>query len=65
VTLPESNYLETVLCPFGVDRKVIEALAARDPEQARKAMHSHLSRAHDRWARRLESSKKSKVNNCS
>jgi DNA-binding FadR family transcriptional regulator len=44
-------------------RKVIEALAARNPEQARKAMHSHLSRAHGRWARRLESSKKSKLNN--
>ncbi len=28
-------------------RKIIEALAVRDPEQARKTMHSHLSRAHE------------------
>jgi DNA-binding FadR family transcriptional regulator len=43
-------------------RKIIEALAARDPEQARKAMHSHLIRAHDRWAQQLENRKKSKAN---
>jgi GntR family transcriptional regulator, transcriptional repressor for pyruvate dehydrogenase complex len=43
-------------------RKIIRALAGRDSEQARKAMHSHLSRAHDRWARELENGKKSKVN---
>jgi GntR family transcriptional regulator, transcriptional repressor for pyruvate dehydrogenase complex len=43
-------------------RKIIRALAGHDSEQARKAMHSHLSRAHDRWARELENGKKSKVN---
>jgi DNA-binding FadR family transcriptional regulator len=43
-------------------RKIIEALAARDPERARKAMHSHLIRAHDRWAQQLENRKKSKAN---
>ena len=39
-------------------RKIIEALAVGDPEQARKTMHSHLSRAHDRWAQQLENGKK-------
>ena len=31
-------------------RKIVGALAARDPEQARKAMRNHLQKAHDRWA---------------
>jgi DNA-binding FadR family transcriptional regulator len=42
-------------------RKIIEALAAHDPEHARKAMHSHLIRAHDRWAQQLENRRKSKI----
>jgi GntR family transcriptional regulator, transcriptional repressor for pyruvate dehydrogenase complex len=41
--------------------KIIEALAAHDSEQARKAMHSHLIRAHNRWAQQLENRQKSKV----
>ena len=35
-------------------RKIIEALAAHDSEQARNAMHSHLIKAHNRWAQQLE-----------
>jgi GntR family transcriptional regulator, transcriptional repressor for pyruvate dehydrogenase complex len=35
---------------FAEHRKIVEALAARNPEQARKAMHHHLKKAHDRWA---------------
>jgi DNA-binding FadR family transcriptional regulator len=31
-------------------REIVAALAARDPEQARKAMLDHLQKAHDRWA---------------
>jgi DNA-binding GntR family transcriptional regulator len=44
-------------------RKIIEALAVRNPEQARKTMHSHLSRAHDRWAQQLENGRKSRMYN--
>jgi GntR family transcriptional repressor for pyruvate dehydrogenase complex len=43
-------------------RKIVEALATRDPEQAREAMHYHLSKAHDRWARQLENGRKTKLN---
>jgi GntR family transcriptional regulator, transcriptional repressor for pyruvate dehydrogenase complex len=35
-------------------RRILSALAARDPEQARKAMRHHLQKSHDRWARDLE-----------
>jgi GntR family transcriptional regulator, transcriptional repressor for pyruvate dehydrogenase complex len=35
-------------------RKIMAALAARDPEQARKAMRAHLEKAHDRWVRQLD-----------
>jgi GntR family transcriptional repressor for pyruvate dehydrogenase complex len=35
---------------FAEHRKIVEALAARDPEQARQAMRNHLQKAHDRWA---------------
>jgi DNA-binding FadR family transcriptional regulator len=31
-------------------RAVIAAIAARDPERAREAMHEHLERSHDRFA---------------
>jgi DNA-binding FadR family transcriptional regulator len=35
---------------FAEHRKIIEALATRNPEQAQKAMRKHLQKAHDRWA---------------
>jgi GntR family transcriptional regulator, transcriptional repressor for pyruvate dehydrogenase complex len=35
---------------FAEHRKIVEALAARDPERALQAMRSHLQKAHDRWA---------------
>jgi DNA-binding FadR family transcriptional regulator len=35
---------------FSEHRKIVEALAARNPERARKAMRLHLKKAHDRWA---------------
>jgi DNA-binding FadR family transcriptional regulator len=35
---------------FAEHRKIVEALAARDPEQALQAMRRHLQKAHDRWA---------------
>jgi GntR family transcriptional repressor for pyruvate dehydrogenase complex len=41
-------------------RKIIEALVSRDPERARKAMHAHLGRAHDRWVRQFETGKTAK-----
>jgi GntR family transcriptional repressor for pyruvate dehydrogenase complex len=41
-------------------RKIVEALATRDPERARKAMHYHLSKAHDRWVQQLEDGRKAR-----
>ena len=35
-------------------RKIVAALAARDPERARKAMRDHLRKAHNRWAHELD-----------
>ena len=35
-------------------RKVWSALAARDPDRARKAMRDHLLKAHNRWAHELD-----------
>jgi GntR family transcriptional repressor for pyruvate dehydrogenase complex len=35
-------------------RKIVSALAARDPEQARKAMRDHLRRSHNRWAQDVD-----------
>ncbi|HEY0790428.1 MAG TPA: FadR/GntR family transcriptional regulator [Chthoniobacterales bacterium] len=42
-------------------RKIVAALAAHDPPEARQAMHNHLRRAHDRWARQLDRGVKSNV----
>jgi GntR family transcriptional regulator, transcriptional repressor for pyruvate dehydrogenase complex len=36
-------------------RKIVEALASGNPDQARKAMHHHLVKAYERWARQLNS----------
>jgi DNA-binding FadR family transcriptional regulator len=41
---------ETWSAVFAEHRKIVMALAARDPEQAREAMCQHLQKAHDRWA---------------
>jgi GntR family transcriptional regulator, transcriptional repressor for pyruvate dehydrogenase complex len=35
-------------------RRIISALAARNPEKARKAMRDHLRKSHHRWARDVE-----------
>ncbi len=35
---------------FTEHRKIVEALAVRNPKQARQAMRNHLKKAHDRWA---------------
>ena len=35
-------------------RRVVSALAARDPDRARKAMRDHLLKAHNRWAHELD-----------
>jgi DNA-binding FadR family transcriptional regulator len=35
-------------------RKIVAALGARDPEQARKAMRDHLRKSHNRWAQNLD-----------
>jgi DNA-binding FadR family transcriptional regulator len=35
-------------------RRILSALAARDPEQARKAMRYHLRKSHNRWARDVD-----------
>lgn len=35
-------------------RKIVAALATREPERARKAMRAHLHKAHDRWVRQLD-----------
>jgi GntR family transcriptional regulator, transcriptional repressor for pyruvate dehydrogenase complex len=34
--------------------RIVSALAARDPEQARKAMRDHLRKSHNRWAQDVE-----------
>jgi DNA-binding FadR family transcriptional regulator len=39
---------------FAEHRRILSALAARDPERARKAMRYHLRKSHDRWARDLD-----------
>jgi GntR family transcriptional regulator, transcriptional repressor for pyruvate dehydrogenase complex len=36
-------------------RKIVSALGAGDPEQARDAMRRHLRNSHNRWARDLDS----------
>jgi len=35
-------------------RKIVAAMATRDPDRARKAMRAHLQKAHDRWVRQLD-----------
>jgi DNA-binding FadR family transcriptional regulator len=35
-------------------RRIVTALATRDPEQARKAMREHLRKSHNRWAQDLD-----------
>jgi DNA-binding FadR family transcriptional regulator len=35
-------------------QKILAAMAARNPEQARKAMRDHLRKAHSRWAQDLD-----------
>jgi DNA-binding FadR family transcriptional regulator len=35
-------------------RRIVSALAARNPERARKAMRDHLLKAHKRWAQDVE-----------
>jgi len=35
-------------------RRIVAAMAAGDPEQARKAMRDHLRKAHNRWAQDLD-----------
>ena len=35
-------------------RKIAAALAARDPERARKAMREHLRQVHNRWAQNID-----------
>jgi DNA-binding FadR family transcriptional regulator len=37
-------------------RRIGSALAARDPERARKAMRDHLRKSHNRWARDVDRS---------
>jgi GntR family transcriptional regulator, transcriptional repressor for pyruvate dehydrogenase complex len=35
-------------------RRIVTALATRDPERARKAMREHLRKSHNRWAQDLD-----------
>jgi DNA-binding FadR family transcriptional regulator len=42
-------------------RKILAALAARDPERARKTMRDHLRKAHQRWAKELSQDTKADV----
>jgi GntR family transcriptional regulator, transcriptional repressor for pyruvate dehydrogenase complex len=41
---------ETWTAVLAEHREIVAALAARNPDQARKAMRTHLQKAHDRWA---------------
>jgi DNA-binding FadR family transcriptional regulator len=41
---------------FAEHQQIVEALAARNPEKARKAMRNHLQKAHDRWVIDLDRS---------
>jgi DNA-binding FadR family transcriptional regulator len=43
-------------------RKIVAALAARDPERARKAMRDHLQKVHSRWAQNIDSGAKASLN---
>jgi DNA-binding FadR family transcriptional regulator len=35
-------------------RKIVTALASRQPEEARKAMRDHLRKVHNRWAQNID-----------
>ena len=39
-------------------RKIVSALAAADPQQARKAMRDHLRKSHNRWAQDMDANTK-------
>jgi GntR family transcriptional regulator, transcriptional repressor for pyruvate dehydrogenase complex len=39
-------------------RKIVSALAAVDPQQARKAMRDHLRKSHNRWAQDMDGNTK-------
>ena len=41
--------------------RIVAAMAARDPEQARKAMRDHLQKAHNRWAQDLDRGRQSRL----
>jgi GntR family transcriptional regulator, transcriptional repressor for pyruvate dehydrogenase complex len=45
---------ETWHAVLGEHRQILAALAARDPEQSRKAMRDHLRHAHRRWVGELD-----------
>jgi DNA-binding FadR family transcriptional regulator len=49
---------ETWTTVLAEHRKIVAALAARDPKQARKAMRNHLQKAHDPWAPGFDSGEK-------
>jgi DNA-binding FadR family transcriptional regulator len=42
-------------------RQILAALAARDPEESRKAMHDHLRHAHNRWTGDLDNRNEERV----
>jgi GntR family transcriptional regulator, transcriptional repressor for pyruvate dehydrogenase complex len=39
---------------LGEHRRIVSALAARNPDQARKTMRDHLRKSHNRWAQDLD-----------
>jgi DNA-binding FadR family transcriptional regulator len=53
---------ETCTAVLAEHREIAAALAARNPQKARKAMRNHLQKAHDRWALEPERGAKSGFN---
>ena len=45
---------ETWTAVLAEHRKIVSALAAAEPKQARKAMRAHLRKSHQRWAQDLD-----------
>ena len=49
---------KTWIAVLAEHRRIISALAARDPQQARKAMRDHLRKSHNRWAQDMDGNTK-------
>jgi GntR family transcriptional regulator, transcriptional repressor for pyruvate dehydrogenase complex len=49
---------KTWIAVLAEHRKIVSALAAADPQQARKAMRDHLRKSHNRWPKDMDGNTK-------